>query len=65
MNKNQKSRRNRGFAWMCRSGLLLGAKVLLFSETPKYLEIFLMDSLYFSNKKTHYYQLNLLLPRNV
>ena len=29
MNKNQKSRRSRGFAWMCRSGLLLGAAALL------------------------------------
>ena len=29
MNKNQKSRRSRGFAWMCKSGLLLGAAALL------------------------------------
>lgn len=29
MNKNQKTRRSRGFAWICRSGLLLGAAALL------------------------------------
>ena len=29
MNKNQKSRRSRGFAWICENGLLLGAAVLL------------------------------------